>query len=295
MVLTSILIGGGVFFGLRIADMSNQIYELQNSVYAVQISYNNLQSSYNEVLGNYQLTLNNYNLLDANNKVLQSNYNLLNADFESLQGIYRKLEADYESLESNYRTLQGKVTTLQINNDKLQLRNRDLERLLSEYENVPHSYYSASGIPQHSNTWEDLGEFLSYEFSLPTGYEKNVFDCSESTAYLEWALENAGFDAYIAVGPTPWDQSEGYHAWVLAYTVDYRVAIEATALTGEYHWAYLFNNRIPGVIYGDDNMIPGWENYDEGYDDSFRNIYYAICDFGTGKEWNWWEGYFEFQ
>ena len=151
------------------------------------------------------------------------------------------------------------------------------------------------GFTHHSNTYEQLCQFLTFEFVSPTGYKLNVFDCSESSAYLEWALEIAGFDAHIATGRTPWDPSSGYHAWVIAYPEGYRVAIEATELTGEYYLSYLFTGRVPGIVYGDDSLIPGWENYYEGYDNLFQNIYLAIRNHRSTEQWNWWEGYFGFR
>ena len=107
-------------------------------------------------------------------------------------------------------------------------------------------------------------------------------------------MENAGFEAQIATGPTPWDPSS-YHAWVIVNTEEYKVAIEATALTGEYNLLYLFMGRVPGIVYGDDPRIPGWQNYYNGYDHLFNNIYLAIRNYGALQEWNWWEGYWGFK
>ncbi|TET26466.1 MAG: hypothetical protein E3J67_01485 [Dehalococcoidia bacterium] len=260
IVLATLLASGGVFSGIKITDMTRQLNELQLSYTSLESNYNSLGSSY---------------------AVLQSNYN--------------SLESDYESLQSSYDVLQGRVSELQFSYDRLEAENRELKRLLDQYENVPHSYYSIEAFPHHSNTYEELCQFLTFEFALPTGYKAHVFDCSESSAYLEWALENAGFDAYIATGRTPWEPSSGYHAWVIAYSEGYRVAIEATDLTGEYYLSYLFAGRIPGIIYGDDPLIPGWENYYEGYDTLLKNIYEAIRSYRTTEEWNWWEGYWGFK
>ncbi len=44
-------------------------------------------------------------------------------------------------------------------------------------------------------------------------YKLDIFDCSEAAAHVEWALEISGFDAKIAVGPTPFDFT-GQHAWI---------------------------------------------------------------------------------
>ena len=295
MVLALILVGGGVFFGLRITDMSYEIQELKTSYATMQTSYNNLQSGYNTLDTNYRTTLNNYNLLDANYNMLQSNFNSLQTDFQSLRFDYDALESDYTSLKSEHDTLKGELSSLEISYNKLQAENRDLQRLLSEYENVPHSYYSTNTFKHHANTWDELSRFLTSEFKLPRDYELNVFDCSESSAYVEWALENAGFNAEIVVGKNPSDPTQGDHAWIIAYTTDYKVAIEATGLTTENKYAYLSWGRIPGVVYGDDELISGWEKYYDGYDYSFRNIYITIRDFGIGQEWNWWVGFFGFE
>lgn len=274
IVLATLLAGGGVFCGIKITDMTRQLNELQ-------LSYISLES--------------NYNSLESNYAVLQSKYTTLESNYNSLESNYNSLESDYKSLQSSYDVLQGRVSELQFSYNRLEAENRELQRLLDQYEKVPHAYYSIKGSTHHSNTYEELCEFLTYEFVLPRGYKLNVFDCSESAAYLEWALENAGFNAYIATGPAPSNPSSGYHAWVIAYFEGYRVAIEATALTGEYYLLYLFAGRVPGIVYGDDSLIPGWENYYEGYDNLFKNIYQAIRYHEITEEWNWWEGFWGFR
>ncbi len=280
IVLATLLAGGGVFSGVKITDMTRQLNELQLSYTSLESNYNSLESSYNSLQSNYDSLESNYAVLQSNYTTLESNYN--------------SLESDYKSLQSDYDVLQGRMSQLQSSYNTLEAENEDLQTLLEQYEKVPHAYYSIEGFIHHSNTYEELCQFLTYEFVLPTGYKLNVFDCSESAAYLEWALENAGFDAYITTGRTPWEPSSGYHAWVIAYTAEYKVAIEATALTGEYYLSYLLAGRTPGIVYGDDSLIPGWENYYDGYDTSLKNIYQAIRSCGTTEEWNWWEGYWGF-
>ena len=295
MVFALLLVGGGVFFGLRLVDMTDEIQKLKTSYATLQTSHNNLQSGYNTLDANYRTTLNNYNLLDANYNMLQSNFSSLQTELQSLRADYNTLESDYESLESEHDTLKSKVTSMTAENNILERENRDLQNLLDEYESVPHSYYSINTFKHYSNTWDELSRFLTSEFKLPREYELNVFDCSESSAYLEWALENAGFDAEIVIGKDPTDPTQGNHAWVIAYTTDFKVAIEATGLTTKEKYAYLSWGRVPGVVYGDDTLISGWENYYDGYDDSFRNIYIAIRDSGISQEWNWWLGFFGFE
>lgn len=279
--LAALLIGGGVFCGIKIVDMTGRIDELESN-------YTTLESNYDSLTSDYQSLTSNYNSLDSDYRSLQSNYSVLQSDYQSL-------ESNYESLSSEYNTLQGRISELQYSNGRLQDEIDDLQRLLDQYEKVPQSYYSTATFPHHSNTTDALLYFLSKEFALPRDYQANIFDCSESAAYLEWALENAGFEAKIAVGPTPWDPTSGYHAWVIANTVEYTVAIEATALSGEYHSLSLFTLRPPGIIYGDDPLIPEWRNYYESYDNLFQNIYHAIRNRESVEEWNWWEGYWGFQ
>jgi len=243
----------------------------------------------------YRTTLNNYNLLDANYKTLESNLNSLDADFQSLGDDYANLESDYDSLESKYDKLSGEVSSLKAGNSKLESQNRYLQDLLNEYEKVPHAYYSTNLFKTYSNTYSDLSRFLNSEFELPRSYEKEVFDCSESAAYLEWALENAGFDAEIVVGPFPQDPESGFHAWVIAHTTDYKVAIDATNFNRDRN-AYRSWGRTPGVVYSDDTLIEGSEAYYNGYDDSFENIYEAIRNHRAScQQWNWWVGAFGFE
>lgn len=115
-----------------------------------------------------------YANLQAEHSSLQTDYNHLNSDYYELKSSYDSLKSEYEALEAKYRTL--------------------LE--------VPHAYYP-TWVPYRPNTQSELQGFLAYEFTLPTGYTKGVFDCSESAAYLEWALERAGFDAEIVVPSNP--------------------------------------------------------------------------------------------
>ena len=86
----------------------------------------------------------------------------------------------------------------------------------------PEGYYNYHGFGKHENTLEELKEFLK-SFTIPHDFEAVTFDCSECSAYVEWALQNAGFDAYIAFNE--------HHAWIMVNTSDAGwIAIEATNL-----------------------------------------------------------------
>lgn len=265
-VFVVLVLIGGVFFSLRLFTMAERINELELNYTTLQTSFGNLQKEHNQ---------------------LETTYNSLRTDYGSL-------ESDYESLESDYSLLKGELTSLEYDYNTLQAEYREVEALLCQYENVPHSYYSTDAFELYSNTWEELNQFLLYEFRLPARYKEDVFDCSESSAYLEWALETAGFNADIVTGPTPWDTTSGYHAWVMVYCEGNRAAIEATWLTGKHYLGFLYWDRVPGVIYAEDRFIDYWQNYYEGYDDTHKNIYHTIRDCGVTGEWNWWQEYWEF-
>ena len=244
------------------------------------------------------------NQLDAANQEsvkLNSDIDRLQTDVSRLQTEVRNanneidfLERDRNALRVLNAQLEGSVTELRSTIKVYESNVNDLQALLSQYEKVPHSYYSAGAFDSHSNTYSELCSFLTWEFTLPRGYEVGVFDCSESAAYLEWALENAGFDAVLVVGPTPWSPDTGYHAWVIVYTEEYKVAIEATVLTGEYKFWDLFTGRTPGIVYSKDSRIEGWENYYNGYEAMYENIFHAIRAYFEAEEWDWWYGYWGF-
>ena len=224
---------------------------------------------------------------------LEVEVDLLRSDLTSLNSTYASLQAEHSSLQTEYNHLNSDYYELKSSYDQLKSDYEALDALYQALLEVPHAYYP-TWVPYRPNTQSELQDFLTYEFTLPTGYMTGVFDCSESAAYLEWALERAGFDAEIVVGPAPWDPSLGYHAWVIAHTDDpYRVAIEPTALTGGLvsKLAYLFTGRAPGVVYKGDEYASGY--YDE-WEYKFKNVYCAVEHYRGAEEWNWWAGYWGF-
>ena len=113
---------------------------------------------------------------------------------------------------------------------------------------IPEPYY----INLHkygTGSIEDLEVIINFSWTRPE--EKRVFDCSEMSAYMEWYLENHGFDTVIYTNSTQ------EHAWVVArgvwveergpdfitfIPVQYNVAIECTppipriATSSSYHY-----------------------------------------------------------
>jgi hypothetical protein len=281
ILLFVIIVAGGLFFIPYVSGLSEQIAILESD-------YLELESDYLEIATGYSDLQTSYNKLDEAHRTYVENYQALSAE-------YKKQQTDINELQKSYDYLEAKYDTLAKEQQKIVSENTDLKKLLAEYENVPHSYYSVNIFKQYSNTFNDLSRFLTFEFEIPGEYAASFFDCSESSAYLEWALENAGFSAEIVTGPSPSDESDEYHAWVIVHTTDYRVAIESTALFTSEKSVWLSRGRVPGIIYSNDSLIKEWENYYQGYERSFRNIYIAIRDSGKrSDEWNWWLGPFDF-
>ena len=69
---------------------------------------------------------------------------------------------------------------------------------------IPEPYYTGSRNP--NLTFLDLLDVCLNE-TMPHEYEKDVFDCSEEAAYMEWYLESHGFDTVIGMNE---DQSHAY-------------------------------------------------------------------------------------
>ena len=148
---------------------------------------------------------------------------------------------------------------------------------------IPEPYY----INLHkygTGSIEDLEEIINFSWTRPE--EKGVFDCSEMSAYLEWYLENHGFDTVIYTNSTQ------EHAWVVARDVwhddkQYRVAIECTppiprivtsssyhypemmyediyeAMEGEHPWEFDWWNILPEIA---NTEVTSWKVYDDnGY------------------------------
>ncbi|RZN72317.1 MAG: hypothetical protein EF807_01575 [Candidatus Methanolliviera hydrocarbonicum] len=64
---------------------------------------------------------------------------------------------------------------------------------------LPDDYYSVAEAYAPHPSRDDIKDLhdLLMHVKLPA-YREGYFDCSEASAYLEWYLEGAGFDAYIA-------------------------------------------------------------------------------------------------
>ena len=193
---------------------------------------------------------------------------------ENLRSEKASLEDKVEQLEGENWKLMQQISELKTENEKLRdnlsrmyVKVAELEEKLKLYEQIPHGYYSTNFFPNHRNTLNDLKKFLSKEFFVPHKYEKNVFDCSEISAYTEWALEDAGFDAYIVLGKVNFYGRLEDHTWNMVKVEGSTYYIDASS--GK---PYLFksDSRYLKVI------------------KVFKNIYEAVGFYHSVNEFDWW-------
>ena len=258
--------------------------ELGAELTHVKSEYNDLKQQFETISTEYEKLKGEYNSLKKSLEEIQMKYNEAQSSAQQWKTKYENLHQKYDELE-----LTNKMLTQRIN--ELEEKVNELENLLKQYEQVPHGYYETDLFHSDRTAGDIINVLRQAHQMLARDYKEDVFDCSESAAFIEWVMEDAGYDARIAVGPAPWDPKAGYHAWVIVYTRDgYVAAIEPTITT---------SSRTPlelellsyGIIYGNDEYAKG---YYEGYDHLFKNIYYAIRYCGSVEEWNWWEGYWGF-
>ena len=139
---------------------------------------------------------------------------------------------------------------------------------------VPEPYYTV----QQNDSLElnDLDVSLR-DLKMPHKYEKNVFDCSEKAAYVEWFLSNRGFNVSI--------YEEYRHSWVVVTINCTPIAIEAE------------ENATSSFVRGDGFVIIFVEGGDPViYPDPGASIpepsvvYGAIYEAAknNGHEYDWW-------
>ena len=184
---------------------------------------------------------------------------------EKLMREKTELEKTIDELKRENENLIVQLHDLKIENEnlreqvmELRVKVSQLEDRLKLYEQVPHGYYSTNFFLEYRNTVEDLKTFLS-KLKLPHKYERGVFDCSEISAYVEWALEDAGFDAYIVLAED--------HAWNMVKVAGATYYVDMSS--GK---PYIFKSdkRYPKIV------------------KIFKNIYEAVEYYHSVKEWDWW-------
>ncbi len=167
------------------------------------------------------------------------------------------LERKLFNISVKLALLEDEVSRLKLEVYGLKYTVKELKKILRAYDYVPKYYYTYD--------LRELSRFLKH-LTIPHRYKKNVFDCSEISAFIEWALENAGFHAEIAVG----SRYGVGHAWVIVKLpngsecyVDFRCC----------------NNSCRPVIVSK----KGYRVYMV-----FETIYDAVRAYGGVGEWDWW-------
>jgi len=193
--------------------------------------------------------------LTGEKNVLQNEVDSLNTENDDLQTQVDLLETENEDLQSEKTQLEGEVSSLE----------SQLEYLQWIAEENSFDFYYASLAEQRFGV-DDLAEYLDRWQWIDGTYVEGVFDCSEMSAYIEWKLENEGYNTIIVAGTSPW--GGGYHAWLLVETSEgHYMPVEAT----EYD-----------IVYWSD---PYFDNYFT-YDHQFETIQDALEY--SYEEFDWW-------
>ena len=148
---------------------------------------------------------------------------------------------------------------------EIELKDAQINSLEYEVERVEFQFYYASLAKQRYGV-SDLEEYLNRWQWTEGSYVSGEFDCSEMSAYLEWKLENEGYNTLIMTGDTPFGL--GRHAWLLVQTSDDGyMPVEPTTYS---------------IVYWSDTYF---DNYFV-YDHRFEDIQEALAH--GPDEFDWW-------
>ena len=174
----------------------------------------------------------------------------------------QECQLSVQSLTSENDWLQT-VTTQQ--QEEIESKDVQISNLDYEVNSVKFYFYYASLTEQRYED-SDLEEYLNRWQWTEEAYVADEFDCSEMSAYLEWKLENEGYNTVIVTGDSPF--GVGKHAWLLVQTsTEGYMPIEPTTYSIVY-WS---------DTYFDDYFV---------YDYEFENIQEAL-DYSP-NEFDWW-------
>jgi hypothetical protein len=174
----------------------------------------------------------------------------------------QECEAEAQSLTSEVEWLQ---TVKAQQKEEIESKDIKISNLEYEVERIEFRFYYASLTKQRYGV-SDLEEYLNRWQWTEEAYVAGEFDCSEMSAYLEWKLENEGYNTLIVTGDSPF--GSGKHAWLLVQTsTEGYMPVEPTTYSIVY-WS---------DIYFDDYFV---------YDYEFENIQEALDD--NPNEFDWW-------
>jgi len=135
--------------------------------------------------------------------------------------------------------------------------NNNVNRISEYHEScgirIPEQYYN--NIQKRNQSVENLSMVL-YQIPSLHKYEKHVFDCSEMSAYVEWILENTGYNTTFCINNTE------KHAWLNVETEEGIISVEGES----------------PILLNDLFMMKTDVEYD--------NIYDAFQD--NPSDWDWW-------
>jgi len=118
---------------------------------------------------------------------------------------------------------------------------------------------------------------LNLIFAIPDElppYQEDVWDCSNMAAYLEWLLENKGFNTSIVLSIYfPGLGPDECHAWVAVDLPNERVYIEPTLVDGGY----------PPIIRARDKEYEYYNRYEIELVDI-----YDVMDLMDEGQYEWW-------
>lgn len=235
---------------------------LEEKYMSLEENYKTLESEYSVLKRNYEVLEERYASLELEHSSLQESYQTLKQNHEVLRKDYEVLQSEFLKLNSDYNDLKSKLAEAEAKISNLRSEIKRLQRIAEENKFM---FYYASLAKQRYGI-KDLEEYLDrWEWSEGT-YVKDVFDCSEMSAYIEWRLENEGYHTYIVCGEAPWG-GEG-HVWLLVETSPgHYMPVEATTYS---------------LVKWDN---PYFNNYFE-YDLIFEDIQEAL-DYNY-QEFDWW-------
>lgn len=238
LVVSGVLI---VILAISSLWLYTRIDVLQNQVNALKTDKDNLQAQIN----NLQMDKTN---LQIQKDTLQNQLSLLNATYQNYVSTHSHSNSEYDTLQSEYDSYVA-----------------DHQYTNLEYDEAFFSFYYVKPDEQKFGVYDLEDELYGLEWLH--SYQAGVFDCSEMSAYLEWHLENEGWNAVLVIGDTPFDS--GYHAWLLVETSEGQyMPVESTTIE---------------IVWWDN---PYFDNYFT-YDYEFETIHEAIAYYES--EFDWWE------
>jgi len=219
-----------------------------------------LQDVLNKVQ-NMEKELATYKKQLANVTELQDRVDFLERSSRMYKELFEDMRAKYSKLKE---MLDSKNRTIYV-----------LKKKIEVYEKVPYDYYFVEVFPRYNNTLSEMKEFLK-NLTIP----ENLSD-TETEAYLEWALRNAGFDAHIAYGEIEDEETgnETMDTWLVVFLIN-----------GTYNIDIL--NKTVKVFNATEELEIEEKGVEKEYEYEpvtiFKDIYSAIMFFGSVDRWDWW-------